>query len=641
MNFLSPWSLLWLAPIGGTIVALYLLKLRRRDEVVSSVFLWQAVVQDTQANAPFQKLRRSLLLLLQLLIAAFLVFSVARPFLWASGLGGRTSAIVLDGSASMRATDEPGSRFDKAVSDARALIRQKAPGDQALIILAGDKPEVLSPLTSDRDKLGRALDRAKPTDATGDMREAIQLAASMISSRAQAEVTVISDGVFDKTDEMTLGGAKLQFLPVGKRGENVGITAFDVRDALGGGEGRQAFVTVQNFGKAARRVPLEVRLNDALVDAHEITLAPGESKSETFDNVGRGIKNAGRNGAVVSARLDARDDLASDDAASVTLAPRRNVRILLVTEGNFFLENALNLDARVELSRVAPKDLLPTFFARHDLVVFDNVAPPANLPADGRYLFWGAPEPPQTSPGNFPVSVAGPDASLPQLLDWSRTHPVMRFVDLANVHLRASKAIAPAPWASTLAETDKGPLIVAGERGEGRSVYVGFGLFDSDMPLRIAFPIFLSNCVQWLSARPGDASGVYKAGDVVPLGATRQAAAQPIDIKRPDGRTDTVRPALGTPPLYDRTNAVGVYRATGDKGWQQTFTVSLLSLSESNIAPIAKPVFAIADADLPAGKNNAPAGARVPVRREIWPWIAGAVLAVLAVEWFVYHRRLA
>jgi hypothetical protein len=581
VNFLSPWSLLWLLPLGGAIVALYLLKLRRRDQVVSSVMLWHAVVQDTQANAPFQKLRRNLLLLLQLLALLFLVLAVARPFLWASGLGGRTSAIVLDASASMRATDVAPSRFERAVNDARALLRQKAPGDQAMIVLAGDKPEVLAPLTGDREKLLRALDKARPTDATGDMKEAITLAAGMIASRAAAEVTILSDGVFDKTDEMRLGGAKLQFLPVGRRGENVGITAFDVRDALGGeGTARQGFVSVQNFGKTARTFPLEIRVNDRLVDAHEVTLAPGASKSETFENI-----SGAQNGGVVTARLDLRDDLASDNTASVTLAPRRAVKILLVSAGNFFLENALNLDKRVTLNRVAPGSLKPSDLAAHDMTVFDAVAPPRSLPSAGRYLFWGTPPPAPSSSGNggqppgddlFPVRVTGPDAERPTILDWSRTHPVMRFVDLANVNLRAARSIAPVPWASTLAESDKGALIAAGERGDGRSLYVGFSVFDSDMPLRVAFPIFLSNAVQWLTARPGDSGGVLKAGEVVALAATNNAG--PIDIKRPDGRTDTLRPsAPGARLLYDRTNAVGVYTARGANNGTQTFSVALLS----------------------------------------------------------------
>nr|CAA9224233.1 hypothetical protein AVDCRST_MAG63-644 [uncultured Armatimonadetes bacterium] len=496
-------------------------------------------------------------------------------------------------------------------------MRRKAPGDQALLVLAAEKPVVLQTLTADTEKLLRALNAARPTDATGDMREAISFAANQISSRSQAQVTVISDGAWGSLDEMSLGGATLQFLPVGKRAENVAVTAFDVRDTLIG-ESRQAFVTVQNFGRKPRTFPLEIRVGDRLVDAHEVTLAAGASKSETFDQVGA------RAGGVVSARIDGRDDLAADDTAVMTLPPRRRIKALLVSEGNLFLERALNTDPRVTVDVVAPGGYKPG--PGHDLTVFDSNSAPRDLPP-GRYLFWGG-----TPGAGMPANITGADVDKPQILDWSRTHPLMRFVDLANVHLRRARAIAPAPWAVTLAETDKGPLIVAGEQGDTRAVYVGFSVFDSDMPLRIAFPVFLANCLEWLTARPGDTSGVYHAGEVVPLAATPEQG--PLSIRRPDGRTDRLA-APGTPALYDRANVVGVYEAAG-KDWKQTFAVSLLNPAESNVTPVAAPTFLIADA-ADAQKPNAP---RVPVRREVWPWIAAAVLALLTVEWLVYHRRL-
>ena len=59
MSLLSPWSLLLILPLGGIIVLLYLLKLKRKEQVVSSVMLWQDAVADIQANAPFQKLKKS------------------------------------------------------------------------------------------------------------------------------------------------------------------------------------------------------------------------------------------------------------------------------------------------------------------------------------------------------------------------------------------------------------------------------------------------------------------------------------------------------------------------------------------------------------------------------------------------------
>lgn len=633
MNFLAPLALLWLPLIGGTIIILYMLRLKRRDVTVSSVFLWQAALKDTQANAPFQKLRRNLLLLLQLLIAAMLVFAVSRPFQWAAGLGGKTVAVIVDASASMRATDVPGGRFSEAIKQAQFIIQQKASGDGVALVLAAEKPILLCPLTTDKEKLLQALNTARVTDAPHDMREAIAFAASLIASRAGAQVTVVTDGAFGRLDEMALGGPKLAFVVVGKRSENVGITAFDVRDTLGGGAGRQAFVTVQNFGKTDKTVPLEIKVNGKLTDAHSVTLKPGETKSETFDNLKADA------GGVAQARLDTTDDLAADNVAHVTLAPRRAVKILLVTAGNPFLEKVLNTDDRVDLTAVTPTDYRPDDSKGRDLTVFDSAAPPKDLPV-GRYLFWGG-EAAGASERVPAVPTTTPDLDRPHILDWSRTHPLMRFVDLANVNLLRARAVAPAPWATTLAESDAGPLIIAGEKNDSRVVYLGFGMLESDMPLRVAFPIFLTNCIGWLTARPGDGGGMTRPGEVMPLAATPDAGT--LTIIRPDGAKDSLPVPASGAPLYDKTTSVGIYKATG-KDFEQTFAVSLLSTVESNIAPVEKPSVLVTD----AAEDNKPApGAKpgidpaaVTTRREIWPWIAGIALLVLTIEWFVYHRRL-
>jgi Uncharacterized conserved protein (some members contain a von Willebrand factor type A (vWA) domain) len=636
MNLIAPLSLLLLPLVGGAITLLYLLRLKRRDHTVSSVMLWQAALQDTQANAPFQKLKRNLLLVLQLLVCLFLVAALARPFLWASGLGGKTTALVLDASASMNATDEGGTRFEAAVREAQSLARRKDARDAVAVVLAAEKPVLLAPLTVESEKLLRALAEARPTDTSGDMREAITFAASQVASRAGAQVTVLSDGAYGRLEEMTLGGATVGQITFGKRSENVGITAFDVRDALSGGAGREAFVTVQNFGKQRRVLPLEIRLGNNLVAAHEVVLDPGQSKSEVFERLNV------PEGGIVTARLDVKDDLKADDTAQIAVPPRRAIDVLLVSEGNVFLERALNLEAYVTLNRVAPSAYQAADSASHDLTVFDEATPPEDLPP-GRYLFWGG------KPGSkeTPVATAGPDVEQPQILDWDRGHPLMRFVDLANVNLRGARQVKPAVWGQTLVEADAGPLVVAGERGATRAVYVGFASWESDMALRPAFPIFLTNALLWLTARPGDNGGVTRPGEVVTLAAT--AAAGPLTITRPDGGKDTLpAPAAGATALYDRATRAGVYTAVG-KDYRQSFAVSLLSVGESNIAPVEKPAFSVADAPDPEKKGDkSPAAerqdtdpaARLRVRREVWPWVATLALVILVAEWFVYHRRV-
>ena len=58
MQLLTP-----LALLGGLlaipIVLLYMLRLRRREVVISSTFLWQQIMQDNEANTPWQRLKRN------------------------------------------------------------------------------------------------------------------------------------------------------------------------------------------------------------------------------------------------------------------------------------------------------------------------------------------------------------------------------------------------------------------------------------------------------------------------------------------------------------------------------------------------------------------------------------------------------
>jgi hypothetical protein len=629
VGFLAPFALLWLIPLAGAIVFLYLLRPRRRDIVAPSVMLWQMALKETQANAPFQKLRRHLSLFLQLLIALLLVLAVARPFLWTNRLGGQATALILDGSASMKATDVPGGRFAEAIRQARLLIERKPAADAVTLVLAREKPISLTPLTSDRAKLLAALDRIRPGDVTPDMREALLFGASLVASRADAQVTVLTDGAFGRLDEIALGGPHLNFLIVGKRSVNVAITACDVRDDYTGGSGasgRQAFITVQNFDNKPITFPLELTLGGKLLDAHEITLRSGESRSEIFDRLNSDA------GGILTARIDMEDDLKTDNFAYVSLAPRREIKALLVTAGNPFLERGLNADTRVIVDKVTPGAYRIEDSANHDLTVFDDIAPPADLPP-GRYLFWG----PKTAGSLAPVSpINAPDAEQPQILDWNRTHPLMRYVDLANVRLLRARMVTPAPWAQTLAETDAGPLIVAGERGANRSIYAGFATLESDMPLRVAFPIFLANSLQWLTARPGDSGGVLRPGD---LATFAPVSGGILTVTRPDKSRDTLPAEPGKPAAYARTDASGIYSVNGG-GLNSSFGVSLLSAAESNIAPVPAPAVAVTDATQEMKAKDTGTQSSLSVRSDFWSYVVLVGLVVLMLEWLAYHRRV-
>src|SRR5580700_9402390 len=153
MHFDFARALLGLPIIGGLIVLMYILKLKRKDVIVSSTFLWRQVIRDVQANAPFQKLRRNLLLLLQLIIATLIILAVSLPFLLAAGTGGKNIVLIVDTSASMQATDVSPSRLDEAKRKAYDQISRMRPSDSMMILSASSRPEAITGFTSEKSEL--------------------------------------------------------------------------------------------------------------------------------------------------------------------------------------------------------------------------------------------------------------------------------------------------------------------------------------------------------------------------------------------------------------------------------------------------------------------------------------------------------
>src|SRR6476646_3636472 len=139
MPFLAPLALAGLVFVP-LVIAMYLLKLRRDEAVVPSTLLWQRLVADVEANAPWQKLRRSLLLLLQLLLVAILALLAARPFLERPAALARDIVLVVDTSASMGATDVVPDRLAAAKAAAIDALKDLPTGGKVSVIEAGRTP---------------------------------------------------------------------------------------------------------------------------------------------------------------------------------------------------------------------------------------------------------------------------------------------------------------------------------------------------------------------------------------------------------------------------------------------------------------------------------------------------------------------
>ena len=620
MSLLAPLALLGAAIVGPLIVAMYLLKLRREERAVSSTFLWQRMVHDVEANAPWQKLRRSLLLLLQLLLLLLLVFALARPFFATKGISGTNLIIILDHSASMAAVDESPSRLDAAKAQAIQLIDQLPDGGRATVIAAGGTMQVPAAATTDRRELRQAIEGIQRSNGgASDLSQALTLAAALAAREADSEVAIISDGNVTLPTDLRMP-ARVSYFPIGRSTENVAISAIALQPATAG---QTLFVQATNYGEAPVSRRLDLYLDGAIFNAYNLSLDPGREQSISAE--------LSAQVQMVEARLAGEDALPLDDRAFAvnTLGDATNVR--LVTGGNRFLETGLALLPGVKLTTVPSTTATFTeTVAQMPVTIFDGVVPPTLPP--GNLFFIG----PLRSTAYF--SVTG-QVEYPAVRPVGGDEPILRNLSLSEVSVLKAARIVPGSWGRTLIDSDGAPLLVIGEREGRRIAVLAFDLHNSDLPLQVAFPLLLSNVMTFLA--PGSGADASQLLPGQPMALPIDATISEVRVTRPDGTTVSSTgkevQIQGGQAIYAGTDALGVYTVAAYRGGerlaQHRYVVNLFAPNESRIA-------AQRDLTIPqtSGVQSTVSRER-DGRQEIWRWVALVALVVLLVEWLVYQRN--
>jgi Ca-activated chloride channel homolog len=611
MRLLSASALGWLL-LGAIIIFFYLLKLKRKRRVVPSVFLWQRALEEIEANAPFKKLRRSLLLLLQLVALFALVFAVARPLIQMRSLASGSTVIIIDSTASMSARDEgTRSRLERAKELARDMIAGLGGNDRAAVIESSSRLTVRSGLTADQAALAAGINDIQETDAAGSLSDAVRLAEQIARTERDAGIVVISDGASPRLAS-DLGSASeaarhvaLRFVRVGRRAANVGIVAMNSRPASSNAR-QELFASIANFSDREQSFAVELRLDGKLADARRVSLPANERAGLVFD----GLPSAG---GLAELRLNLDDDLASDNLAYAYLADARRPRIAVISDNPFLLQAIAandSLDAR-KVSLDAP---LATF----DCLITDG-AIAANVIDSNRPLL-----------AINPSDVAGwwqaaGKAERPEITSVDRGHPVNSYLSYADVHIESVTRREASPWLRPIVSAASDALISAGERSERRIVMIGFDLAESDLPLKVEFPILLANAVGWLAGGDAPASErTVRTGQPLVIRTTEASAA----IRLPDGDEQRVAARDGAIAFADTLRA-GLYQVNNGP----PFAASLLSESESDTAP--REAIKTRTGEISGQVET------FKTEREAWRWLALAALAVLSFEWWVYHRRIA
>jgi hypothetical protein len=640
------WMLLGIVPIA--IFLLYFLKLRRQPVKVPSTLLWSRAVEDLHVNTIWQRLRRSLLLFLQLLIVLFIIFALLRPGWQGADLSDDRYILLIDNSASMSATDQTPTRLQEAKQQALFIVDQLQAGDAAMVIAFSDQAQVVQTFTGSRSTLRRQIERIVPSSRPTDARDALQAASGLsrgVGARPPdspaaeealpATLLLLSDGVFPAVTDVPLSNLAARFVPIGRdEVENVGIVAFSTDRNPEPPERWQAFCRLFNSGSRDATVRLELFLNDVSVDVIELTVPAGREKGWHFELPD-----------LEEARLRLvmlpDDSLSLDNQAYAVLNRPRRARVLLVTPGDPSLQAALQTEQVAELADVtlAAPDVLNDERHRtlaaagaYDLVIFDR-SQPLQMP-QANTLFLGAL--PATTPWSW-----RPAAGPPTIIDVDRVHPLTQLLDMSYVKIAEGHVLIPPQGSTLLFESLGGPLFAVAPREGFEDAVLGFPLRTSqdgrivpntNWPRRPSFPVFLYNAVRYLGGSRFDAGNTsIRPGETYTVSSTR--VNEQLTVVTPSGtRQPMPRDGSGNFICTD-TDTLGIYEVQADDGHViRRFAVNLLDSLESNLQPRRS---------LELGQDTVVGASGLEVRRrELWKWLLLGAILLLMLEWYIYHRRV-
>ncbi len=663
MSFLSPYTALIAAAASiPLLLLLYFLKLRRTEHTIPSTLLWRKAVQDLRVNAPFQKLRKNILLLLQMLLLIAVLVALAKPVMNFVRKPERNVVLVIDQSASMKTIEEDGrARIEHAKQAAKEFVDNLGGSSKAMIIGFADRAEVVTAFTNDRRRLKNGIDGIEANDGLSRIGEALQLAVAYSSSFVEgaddpgfipdsvqtADIELFGDGRISDAAEEFITRAEMIHHQIGEVTDNVGITAFGVRRAIDQPGIVSVFATVQNFGPQSVTTDASLFLDDRLLDVVPVELGPADIKTSTQPAESRDTADSqsGRNivfkfsheaGGVLRIKLSRDDALPLDNEVHAPLDPPRAMRVLIVADREPVIRTlewtfgyALQIDDVRVLStegyeNAPEEEVAIEGRSAYDLVVIDK-HDTDRLPPGNYVFFNGVPK--------IEGVEIGEDINEYFFVTWREAHPLLRYVELETVQVAKWRRLTLPDHAARLIEGENTVVTALITDPGHRYLINAFDLLDTDFTTDVAFPIYIQNTIDYLAGgdvetqrrmiAPGETITVQ-----VPAGASKMTVTMPDQTKTEvdvEGRLNTT---------FGNTRSVGVYNIKFDdpKESTETYCVNILDEVESLIAPNSELSLSGTRIETVSGETE--------VNDPVWPYAVAAALVFLMIEWWVYNRRV-
>jgi Aerotolerance regulator N-terminal len=592
VSFLAPIAGLIAGGVGSTLVVLFwMLKLRRRPVRVSSTLLWKKSVRDLEGNIPWQRVRPSFLLFLQLLAVVLLAMAIARPTRDAAVVVSGEVVVVIDAGASMKAiADIDGStRLELAKRDASALVRQigsRSSSTRFRVVRGGSQAQLVSGRAGTWRQAIASINSIEANDSVSDLDSAMELVEAMRSGESTDERSIddsMMTYVFSDDSEAKLGDAILRVPMVGDPTQayedgNLGIAVLAAQRDQSDADRCRVFVTIAGRVSGKTGVIIRATAGDLVLASRAIELDPDEDG--VAESTATLVFDLDRED-LLEVSIQREDALESDNRGWVLLPdPSPIVTTVVAPDGiaDPLLVDVLGAATGGRVEVVAEGQSVS---GSTGLMVYDRVV------RDPRVLM----------PTISFVGSESEDEALSRVLSWERGHPTMRDVDLGGLRYIGGGVLA----GEALATGTSGVVISEIAENGVRHLSIGFALEDSNWGVQISMPMFVSNAVGYLLPGTSGSGRVYRTGQ--PLGEEGVVIDQ-VGLAEVDGE----RIGVG---LLDRGQSVRAGNvladdAEGDRS--QTFTS--------------------------AGTTG---------RVELWRWFVLAGLCVLTLEWVLdlSRRRIA
>jgi Ca-activated chloride channel family protein len=615
----NAWWFFLLVPL----IIFYFLKLRRPRFDIPSLALWRQVISDQRVNSPFQKFKRNLLLLFQILLLCSLIIGAMQPYLSSGAEQAQYLPVLIDTSASMAALDGPGgkSRLDEAKEKVAKLIDDLLPDQRLCLISVNSTARKLTDFTDNKRLLREALSRLDVNEVPSRLEDGLRMAQAMSRVQPIETVVLISDGNVPANIEFELP-YKLNFQKLGFGDSNVGIVDFNARrsrtgwDVFARIEGTRQPDGAKGPSTAKTLCEYELLQNGQSIKQESVAIDGGKAERLIF-------KVSTTIAATLELRIkpDTIDSLASDNVAYLELPAPRALTVYC-PRGMETYRNALENIPDVNLFPGAENEPKAV-----DLKFADG---PLSTGPEARVSFNVGFVPDDLS--HLVELVAGQT----EVVDWRRTAPLLQHVQLLDVQIaddpKLAKGIGERDFElagyEILAQSRSGPLILERDSAGRLDYQFLFHTDRSSLVYRVGFPILIQNATQIAAQRAKLLDAKGQPTGTLPI--QRITPETEVRISGPHGHTETAKSdkdgllsGMGAP-------YVGIYDIVGGAEPLKV-GVSLLCSSETGLNTVEKLNF-------PEVSVSA-ATMALKTDRPLWGWFAMAGLIFLLLEWWYFQKR--